>query len=59
MVQGKENLIHYSDLKVSLSFDEPGYMDEIENADAAKPIMVEIAMQMAMSDGSLDKSRET
>lgn len=56
MVQGKENLIHYSDLKVSLSFDEPGYMDEIENADAAKPIMVEIAMQMAMSDGSLDKS---
>ena len=56
MVQGKENLIHYSDLKVSLSFDEPGYMDEIENADAAKPLMVEIAMQMAMSDGSLDKS---
>lgn len=56
MVQGKENLIHYSDLKVSLSFDEPGYMDEIKNADAAKPLMVEIAMQMAMSDGSLDKS---
>jgi uncharacterized tellurite resistance protein B-like protein len=56
MVQGKENLIHYSDLKVSLSFDEPGYMNEIENADAAKPLMVEIAMQMAMSDGSLDKS---
>ena len=56
MVQGKENLIHYSDLKVSLSFDEPGYMDEIENAYAAKPLMVEIAMQMAMSDGSLDKS---
>lgn len=56
MVQGKENLIHYSDLKVTLSFDEPGYMNEIENADAAKPLMVEIAMQMAMSDGSLDKS---
>ena len=56
MVQGKENLIHYSDLKVTLSFDEPGYMDEIENAYAAKPLMVEIAMQMAMSDGSLDKS---
>ena len=31
-------------------------MDEIENIDAAKPLMVEIAMQMAMSDGSLDQS---
>lgn len=30
--------------------------DEIENIDAAKPLMVEIAMQMAMSDGSLDQS---
>jgi tellurite resistance protein len=56
IIAKKENLVHYCSVHKTFSFDEPGYMDEIENIDAAKPLMVEIAMQMAMSDGSLDQS---
>ena len=56
IIAKKDNLIHYCSIHKTLSFEEPGYMDEIKNIDAAKPLMVEIAMQMAMSDGSLDKS---
>ena len=56
VINGTENIIHFSTVRKLMSFDEPGYMDEVENADLAKSLMVEIAMQMAMSDGSLDKS---
>ncbi len=31
-------------------------MDEINNLYDCKPLMVDLAMQMAMSDGSLDKT---
>ena len=56
ITQGKENLLHKSEIKKTLTYDDPGYMDEIDNAYNCKPLMVEIAMQMAMSDGSFDKS---
>ena len=56
IVAKKDNLIHYASIKKVFDFDEPGYMDEIKNNYDSKSLMVEIAMQMAMSDGSLDKS---
>ena len=55
IVSGKENLIHSSQFIKTLTFTELGYMDEIENIEKSKPYMIEIAMGMAMSDGSLDK----
>ncbi|MBH37296.1 MAG: hypothetical protein CMD89_05250 [Gammaproteobacteria bacterium] len=55
VVSGAENAVHMSKSEKIITFEEPGYMDEIKNADKTKPLMVEIAMGMAMSDGSLDK----
>jgi len=56
IIQGKENVLHVSKISKTITFDEPGYMDEIENAFACKPLMVEIAMNMAMSDGVFDEA---
>lgn len=56
IIQGKENLLHISEIRKTLTYTEPGYRDEINNAYNCKPLMVEIALQMAMSDGSFDES---
>ena len=55
IVSGEKNLIHSSQFIQPLTFTELGYMDEIESIEESKPYMIEIAMSMAMSDGSLDK----
>jgi len=56
ITQGKENLLHVSEIKKTLTFNDSGYIDEMDNAYNCKPFMLEMAMQMAMSDGSFDKS---
>ena len=56
ITQNQDNLLHTAEIKETLNYDEPGYMDEINNLYDCKPLMVDLAMQMAMSDGSLDKT---
>ncbi len=55
-VDGLENCFHHDAFQKTMTFDDPGYVDEMENSKSAKPLMVDIAMEMAMSDGSLAKS---
>ena len=56
IVGGRNKLIHHSKIKMSLTFDEPGYMDEAQNAEQLKSLIVKIAVGMAMSDGSFHKA---
>ena len=56
ITQNQDNLLHIAEIKKTFTYDEPGYMDEINNLNDCKPLMVDLAMQMAMSDGSLDKT---
>ena len=54
IINGKNNLLHISESNKTFTFDEPGYEDKANNKFDSKPLMVEIAMNMAMSDGKLD-----
>ena len=56
VISGRTKIFHISESKVHISFDEPGFMDEIKNENKVKPLIIEVAVAMAMSDGSLDKS---
>ncbi len=56
VVSGQSKIFHISESIKSITFDDLGYMDEIKNENKIKPLIIEIAVAMAMSDGSLDKS---
>lgn len=59
VIQGENNVLHISEKNIILHFEEPGYIDAIDDEYNCKPLMVAISMSMAMSDGSLDKSEGT
>ena len=52
-------IIAFETLDFSYDFDNKGYMEASRDEDAARGIAVQIAMAVAMSDGSLDDSEGT
>ena len=57
-VVGKDYILHTAECIEEFTFQEPGYRDEREHDIKVKPLMLEIAFNMGMIDGTLHQKEK-